>query len=155
MRNMADTLASVPPASDEVTRRRMTRQPRKDTRPELALRRELFRRGLRYRVQTSIVSPRRRHDVVFTKARVVVDIRGCFWHGCEQHGTMSKSNTEWWQAKISANRARDSDTEKRLQLAGWIPVIVWEHEDSSTAARRIERIVRRRSGFDSRRGSPR
>ena len=146
---MTNAPKNVPTASNEATRRRMKRQVRGDTAPELAIRRQLFRMGLRYRVQVSIVSPRRTHDVVFTKARVVVDIRGCFWHGCEQHGTTSKSNTEWWQAKISSNRARDSDTEKRLRSAGWLPVVVWEHEDPSVAAQRIEAIVRHRSAAAS------
>jgi DNA mismatch endonuclease (patch repair protein) len=123
----------------------MVRQSRRDTRPELDLRKELFRRGLRYRVQVPVVTPRRKHDVVFTRSRVVVDIRGCFWHGCPLHGTSSKSHSEWWAAKIAANRERDCDTEKRLRKAGWLPIVVWEHEDPRKAAQRIEKLVRRRS----------
>src|SRR5262245_12184516 len=110
----------------------MQRQARRDTNPEMALRAELHRRGYRYRVDIGVLKgSRRRQDVVFAGARVVVDIRGCFWHGCPEHGTVPKANRAWWISKVQANRERDADTEARLALAGWHTVVVWEHEDAT------------------------
>lgn len=124
----------------------MQRQARRDTSIEMELRRELWRRGLRYRVQMPVFAKRRKHDVVFTRAEVVVDVRGCFWHGCPEHATVPKANRQWWTDKIDANRRRDADTEQRLEDAGWALVVVWEHDDVRLAADRIEQLVRHRNG---------
>lgn len=135
-----------PGASSKDIRRRMQRQPRRDTKPELALRRELWRRGLRYRVDiTPISGLRRRADMVFTRARVAVYVDGCYWHSCPEHGTVPKANREWWVAKLEANVARDRDTDARLLAAGWQVVRVWEHASVADAADRIESIARARS----------
>jgi DNA mismatch endonuclease (patch repair protein) len=73
--------------------------------------------------------------------RIVVEVRGCFWHGCPDHSTQPKHNAEWWSAKIASNRTRDADSADRLRLAGWLLVEVWEHEDMKSAARRISDLV--------------
>jgi DNA mismatch endonuclease (patch repair protein) len=123
----------------------MVRQRREGTTPELALRRALHRRGLRYRVhQRLLPSSRRTVDVVFSRARVVVEVRGCFWHSCPEHGTRPKANADWWAEKLAANRERDADTAARLTAAGWELIVVWEHEDTEAAANRIAGIVRER-----------
>jgi DNA mismatch endonuclease (patch repair protein) len=117
---------------------------RRDTAPELALRRELHTRGLRYRVEFKVLpGVRRRADIVFTKARVVVFVDGCFWHRCPVHRTEPRANAEFWRAKLDANEARDRDTDRGLAEAGWTVVRVWEHEDVVAAADRIELHVRR------------
>jgi len=116
-----------------------------DTAPELHLRRALHRRGLRYRLQVPLLPGlRRKVDIAFGAARVVVEVRGCFWHACPQHATQPKANGEWWLAKLEANRRRDADTEQRLREAGWAVVVVWEHDDMEAAADRIAAIVRNR-----------
>jgi DNA mismatch endonuclease (patch repair protein) len=120
----------------------MQRQARRDTKPELALRRELHRLGLRYRVDHAVIpGVRRRADVVFARAKVAVYVDGCFWHGCPQHATKPKANAEWWEDKLSANVARDRDTDERLRVAGWTVVRHWEHEDMSSAARTIRSMM--------------
>ena len=122
----------------------MERQGRRDTKPELALRRELHHLGLRYRVDTvPLPGLRRRADVVFPRARVAVYLDGCFWHGCSTHGTQPKANAEWWAAKLDANRRRDADTDARLAAAGWRVVRIWEHDDPVEAAIGISDLVRR------------
>lgn len=108
----------------------------------MALRRELFRRGLRYRVDLPVIDKRRRHDIVFTRARVIVEVRGCFWHACPVHGTTPKSNKSWWTEKLAANVLRDQDTEERCAQLGWTLIVVWEHEDPVEAANRIESVAR-------------
>jgi DNA mismatch endonuclease (patch repair protein) len=120
----------------------MQRQPHKDTAPELALRRELHRRGLRYRTHLSVIDNRRKHDIVFLGPRIVVDVRGCFWHGCPLHGTDPKENSTWWATKLEDNRRRDTDTARRLWVARWSLVVVWEHQAAKDAADAIEKLVR-------------
>src|SRR5438132_871188 len=89
----------APPASTPATRRRMQNTKRRDTPAEVALRRDLHRRGLRYRVDFPPVPRlRRRADVVFPREKIAVFCDGCYWHGCPEHGTWPKENAEWWRA---------------------------------------------------------
>lgn len=133
-----------PVPSSDAAQRRMQRQRRAGTRPELALRRELHRRGLRYRVDFQILPQlRRKADIVFTGRRIAVFVDGCFWHSCPEHGTKPKANAIWWREKLAANMARDRDTDAQLRQAGWTPIRVWEHDDPCRAADLIERWVRR------------
>lgn len=120
----------------------MERQARRDTKPELELRRTVWRLGLRYRVDFAPIPGRRRADLVFTRAKVAVYLDGCFWHSCPNHATIPKANREWWVEKLEANVRRDRDTDQRLAEAGWTVVRVWEHEAPDVAAARIELIVR-------------
>jgi DNA mismatch endonuclease, patch repair protein len=114
----------------------------RDTAPEMALRRELHRRGLRYRVDAPILPGlRRRADLVFPKRRIAVFVDGCFWHGCPEHGTESRSNAKFWDDKIRTNMARDADTNRRLMDAGWMVVRIWEHEPARDAADRVELLL--------------
>lgn len=115
----------------------------RDTRPELAVRSAVHRRGLRYRVSIRpLPEVRRTADLVFVAARVAVFVDGCYWHGCPEHYVPSLSNQEYWTQKISGNRARDADTDTQLLARGWMPVRVWAHEDPEDAADRILKIVR-------------
>lgn len=133
-------------ATSEGTRKSMLSNKRRDTTTELAVRRELFRRGLRYRVDFAPVPGlRRRADIVFTRARVAVFIDGCFWHGCPVHATHPKQNAEYWGSKLAANVERDRDTDRRLSAAGWCVARFWEHESPTSVAAAIERLARRGS----------
>lgn len=137
------TSPTRPAPSSAAAERRMKCQARKDTAVELALRHALHRRGLRYRLQVSpLPGLRRRVDIAFPGPRVVVDVRGCFWHCCPQHGTRVSSNADWWVAKLRRNVERDADTERRLGDAGWQVIVVWEHDDPEDAAQRIIAVVR-------------
>lgn len=124
----------------------MERQGRRDTKPELALRKELWRRGLRYRIDVApIRGLRRRADLVFSRSKVAVYVDGCFWHSCPTHATVPKANRDWWVAKLATNVERDRDTDARLCDAGWIVLRVWEHEGVTEAADRVEAIMRSRA----------
>lgn len=132
----------IQPLSESVSRR-FTRTRGRDTSPEIALRSELHRRGLRYWVdRPPIVRLRRRADVLFPRARLAVYVDGCFFHGCPEHATWPRHNAEFWREKIETNRRRDRDTDRRLAEAGWKVLRAWEHEDPVEVADRIERIVR-------------
>jgi DNA mismatch endonuclease (patch repair protein) len=137
-------LKPLPP--DESVRRRMQATSQRDTPPELALRRALHARGLRYRVDyPPIQGVPRRADIVFRRARVAVFVDGCFWHGCPVHGTLPKKNRGWWIAKLDANRTRDGDTDRQLRAGGWLSLRFWEHDDPGNAADRVLTAVRSRS----------
>ncbi len=123
----------------------MQQQRRRDTRPEVALRRSLHAAGLRYRVELPVIPTlRRRADIVFGPAKVAVFVDGCFWHMCPQHATSPKANADWWRQKLERNRERDRDTDRMLLAQGWLPVRVWEHENMAEAAVRVAEAVRRR-----------
>lgn len=146
-RAMLPQVNLVPPSV--LTRARMTTQQRKHTAPELVLRKALFRRGLRYRVNARpLADLRREADVLFIKSKVAVFLDGCFWHGCPQHARPTKSNTRWWAEKIAKNRTRDDETTRVLEAAGWAVIRVWEHEEPEKAAERVEGIVRARSAIE-------
>jgi DNA mismatch endonuclease (patch repair protein) len=120
----------------------MQRQGQRDTKPELALRRELHRRGRRFFVDRApLKGLRRRADLVFPRRRVAVYVDGCFWHSCPAHGTRPRNNAEWWAAKLAGNVARDRDTDTRLREAGWAVVRVWEHEEPGAAADRVDQAL--------------
>lgn len=117
---------------------KMSTLARRDTAPELALRRELHRRGLRYRVQMKVPGNNRRTiDIALTRAKLAVYVDGCFWHGCPEHYSAPRANSEWWRWKVERNQARDRDTDRQLAEAGWTVLRFWEHDDVSSAAERV------------------
>lgn len=120
----------------------MSKLGRRDTLPERAIRSELHRRGLRFRVDRApIPGLRSRADIVFGPARVAVYVDGCFWHSCPEHGTRPKANAGWWERKLDRNQERDRETDRVLQEHGWEVVRIWEHEDPVAAADRVQRAI--------------
>ena len=98
----------------------------KNTKPEMLVRRFLFSRGFRYRLNQPRLPGR--PDIVLRKYRTVIFVNGCFWHGHEgcKNYVVPKSNTEFWTAKIERNRARDIDEQHKLAAMGWHCITVWE-----------------------------
>jgi DNA mismatch endonuclease (patch repair protein) len=116
----------------------------RDTRPELALRRELHARGLRYRIHRAPdAEVRSTADVVFSRARLAVYVDGCFWHGCPEHAVTPKRNRDFWTTKLRTNVERDRRNEAQLTARGWTVLRIWEHEDPIVAADAIEGALRR------------
>ena len=123
----------------------MGRVRKRDTAPEMALRRELHRRGFRYRVDLPLPSVgRARPDIVFTRIRVAVFVDGCFWHCCPEHRSFPTTNAEWWREKLATNIRRDRSIDQDLADAGWEVIRIWEHEDATAAADVVETVVRPR-----------
>jgi DNA mismatch endonuclease, patch repair protein len=124
---------------------------KRDTKPELAIRRALHALGLRYRVNAILGSSsgvRARPDVVFPRERIALFVDGCFWHGCPDHGTHPRANNEYWRTKLRRNQERDAQQTHTLRAEGWRVIRVWEHEDATLVARRTKRLLiarRRRS----------
>lgn len=108
----------------------------RDTAPELALRRELHRAGVRFRVGSRIDLPGRRPvrpDLVWAGRRLAVFVDGCYWHVCPHHGRPPKSNLEYWVPKLAANQRRDREQTAALEALGWEVLRFWEHDLASSA----------------------
>lgn len=132
-------------ASSHAVRASMRGNRRKDTKPELALRKAVHGLGLRYRVDAEPIKGfRRRADMVFSRTKVAVFSDGCFWHGCLDHYRASHENDQYWSDKFAGNQARDRDTDRVLAEAGWLVIRVWEHESPHEAAERIAEAVTKR-----------
>ncbi|MFF5095109.1 MULTISPECIES: very short patch repair endonuclease [Actinosynnema] len=129
----------APPATSPATAKVMRRMRRTGTRPELAVRSALHRRGLRFVVDRSPpgANRRRRVDVLLRGARIALFVDGCFWHSCPEHGVLPRANRDWWRVKLRGVVLRDRDTDAQLTAAGWLVVRAWEHEDPLDVAARV------------------
>ena len=114
----------------------MSRIRGKDTRPELALRRQLFAAGYRFRVHRRdlLGAP----DIVMPGGKVAIFVHGCFWHlhqGC-RYAKMPATRPDFWRAKLEANVERDRRAVEKLQALSWRVLCVWEcaMRDAETAA---------------------
>lgn len=97
----------------------------RDTKPEILLRKALFRRGARFRVKYKLPG---KPDIVFPGRKLAVFMDGCFWHGCPRCYKEPDNNREFWQKKIVKNKERDQYVSKVLGDLGWTVIRVWEHE---------------------------
>lgn len=124
---------------------------RTDTKPEVVVRSALHRRGLRFRKDMRIRAGQLwvRPDVVFTRRRIAVFVDGCFWHGCDVHGTTPKSNVEYWGPKLAANRERDRRVDEELTAHGWLVIRCWEHDDPEDVADRVSHQNQQRIAEDA------
>lgn len=100
----------------------------KGTKPEITVRKYLFSRGFRYRLNHPRLPGR--PDLVLRKYRSVIFVNGCFWHGHEncKYYVLPKSNAEFWRSKIERNHARDIEEQRKLAQMGWHCITVWECE---------------------------
>ncbi len=107
----------------------------KDTKPEMIVRKYLFSRGLRFRVQVRKLpgTP----DIVLPKYKTAIFVNGCFWHGHEgcKYFRLPKSNVEFWKEKIERNIERDRESLQALLDSGWKVIRVWECELRNKANR--------------------
>lgn len=112
----------------------------KDTKPELLLRKALWKRGLRYRKNYKGVCGK--PDIVFLKARIAVFVDGKMWHGYdwEHQKNDFKSHREFWISKIESNIERDKKVTKELTVQGWHVIRFWDFEIIKDLARCIDLI---------------
>lgn len=144
----AQKAVPCPPASTAGTQASMKANRRMDTKPEIALRSALHRRGFRFRKDLPVRFADRlvRPDIVFTKARVAVFVDGCFWHCCPEHGSRPATNQDYWEPKLDKNVARDQRVNAGLKRAGWTVLRFWEHVPVERAVMSIGAAVLERSG---------
>lgn len=110
-----------------------------DTEPEILLRKELWHRGYRYRVNERVKGVR--PDLVFRGPEVAVFVDGCFWHGCPRHYSAPENNADFWKKKLMRNQERDRRNNRTLGEAGWTVVRCWECEirdDVESVADQVE-----------------
>lgn len=122
------------PGVDPRRSKTMSAVGKKDTKPEIMTRRILHSLGYRYSLHG-------RHlpgnpDILFSKRRKAVFVHGCYWHGhdCKHGHRQSRSNQEYWVAKIARNRLRDAEAIAGLEQLGWKVEVVWECELKDRAA---------------------
>ena len=127
---------------DQATRSRMmARIHNRDTAPEMAVRRELYSLGIRYRLHNGKLPGR--PDIVIRRLRTVIFVHGCYWHrhpGCRLAYT-PKSNVEFWQRKLEGNAIRDIENQAHLIEMGWRVIVIWECEIRDRTALR-ERLAK-------------
>jgi len=116
----------------------MSRIRGRDTKPELVLRKAVWAQGARYRLASALPG---KPDLIFPGRRIAVFVDGCFWHGCPDHGTMPKTNREFWETKLSRNKERDLQVTDQLRKMGWTVLRSWEHEVIANAEEVACRIV--------------
>lgn len=138
------------PRTPEITHKIMSAVKSKNTRPELALRRAIWARGLRYRVNVKTLPGK--PDVVFSKAKIAVFCDGDFWHGHNWaiRGLASLEEelerySQFWKNKITGNIRRDDENTARLQADGWTVIRFWESDikaDVGRCANVVESVYR-------------
>ena len=102
----------------------------KDTKPEILVRKFLFSKGFRYRINVKTLPGK--PDIVLPKYKTIIFVNGCFWHGhnCKK-GKLPSSNTDFWKEKISNNKSRDAKNSDLLVKLGWKVIIIWQCEISN------------------------
>jgi len=95
-----------------------------NTKPELVLRRALWREGLRFRVYYG----KEKIDIACPSKKLAIFVDGCFWHGCPIHSHLPKSHQDYWHPKLKRNIERDRAKNKRLHANGWKVLRFWEHD---------------------------
>lgn len=98
----------------------------KDTKPEMLVRKFLHAQGLRYRLHDKNLPGK--PDIVMRKYNLVIDIRGCFWHGHEdcKYFVVPKTRTDWWTQKIRKTKSKDFENEEKLRELEWKTIIIFE-----------------------------
>ena len=104
----------------------MSRVKSRDSKMEISFRKELSKRGFRYRKNAGkyLGKP----DVVLPKHKTVIFLDSCFWHGCRRHGTLPGTRRKFWVAKIERNKKRDKAVVRHYKKIGWKIFRIWEHD---------------------------
>jgi len=112
----------------------------KDTKPEIAVRKCLFKLGFRYRTNVKDLSGK--PDIVLKKYNTIILVNGCFWHGhiCKA-AKLPQTKTEFWSEKINANRLRDEKNKKLLEASGWKIITIWVCEIKQKEAFKARMLI--------------
>jgi DNA mismatch endonuclease (patch repair protein) len=114
--------------SPEIRSYNMSRIKGKNTKPEIIVRKYLFRAGLRFRLHVKNLPGK--PDIVLPKYKTVIFVHGCFWHGHEncRYFVVPKTRTDWWLSKIAGNKSTDNKNITELSNRGWKVLTIWECE---------------------------
>jgi DNA mismatch endonuclease, patch repair protein len=100
---------------------------------------ELWNRGIRFR--KNVINIYGKPDIAIQKYKVVIFIDSCFWHGCKKHGTIPKTNTDFWLKKLQRNKSRDEEVNLYYQKKGWHIKRIWEHEIKANLEKVVDDII--------------
>lgn len=113
----------------------------KDTKIEILFRKALWKKGFRYRKNSS------KHfgkpDIVLPKYKTVIFIDSCFWHSCPKHGYLPKSNLGYWRKKFERNKERDCEVKKYYKKIDWKLFRVWEHNIKKDPSKPLNAILKK------------
>lgn len=131
--------------ADKLTRKRrswnMSRIKASNTSPEILLRKALFKKGLRYRLNYKLEG---KPDIVIPWTGIAIFVNGCFWH---QHGCTDtyrpKTNRKFWNTKLDQNIQRDCQVKKLLAKKGWHVISVWECEINKDLNRTTYKVMKK------------
>lgn len=114
----------------------------KNTKPELLVRKGLFKLGYRYRLHAKYLP--NKPDLVFPKAKKAIFVHGCFWHRHEscKIATIPSTRAEYWQEKFNRNVARDKSSQKTLKATGWKVLVIWECEIRKDLDKVLKKAIR-------------
>jgi len=113
----------------------------KNTKPEILVRKYLFSKGFRYRINDKKLPGK--PDIALPKYKIVIFINGCFWHGHEncKYFTLPKTRTEWWNDKIKTTKKRDDKNKTVLTELGWTVYTIWTCEITKDGSSVINKII--------------
>lgn len=97
----------------------------KDSKMEIAFRKTLWNRGLRYSKNSTKYFGK--PDLILKKYKTIIFLDSCFWHGCKKHCRMPSSNKKYWINKITRNKERDKEVNKYYKKSGWQIIRIWGH----------------------------
>ena len=125
----------------------MARVKSKNTKPEDFLRKLLWHKGVRYRVNYKELPER--PDIYIAKYNVAIFVNGCFWHMHEncKYSSIPKNNHEFWKNKLEGNVERDKENYAQLESMGIKVIVVWGCEikkmmkDEVIAAERVDNLI--------------
>ncbi|KHL95876.1 DNA mismatch repair protein Vsr [Paenibacillus sp. IHB B 3415] len=124
------------------TRSRMMKNIKSISKLEDRIAHSLWRKGYRFRRNSKNLFGK--PDLSIKKYKIVIFIDSCFWHMCEEHLVLPKTNAEFWLSKLEGNRLRDIRVDEYYENEKWYSMRIWEHEfkkDFNTAVERIARFI--------------
>jgi DNA mismatch endonuclease (patch repair protein) len=130
----------APLPEKESTSKVMSANKAKNTRPEIALRRRLWKEGIRgYRLNWKKAPGR--PDIAFPSRKVAVFVNGCYWHRCPHcHPSFPRTHKDFWELKFSNNIRRDKQKIAQLEQMGWKVLTIWECELKKEINRAVDRV---------------
>ncbi len=130
----------APPASSKHVMNSMKGNRGKNTKPELMLRSELHKAGLRFRIHYNLIG---KPDIVFPSQRLAIFVDGCYWHGCPKCFREPNTNKNYWQKKIARNQQRARTVNRKINRDGWRTMRIWEHAVLSNIDITLQKITKR------------
>lgn len=123
------------------TRSKIMSKVQRNSKPEQALRKALFRQGYRYSLNYRFKELNFKPDIVMVSRKVCIFVDGCFWHKCPRCYRPPKSNKRYWLPKIQRNVERDKQQTKYLKMDGWKVIRIWEHEINKNLDKALKKIL--------------